>query len=71
MAALAVTMTATDFSLRIVAGHGGPWNLRDRRAGDGVAAAATYYVVNSGVVAGALAAAGKPAVHPRCGCGTC
>jgi diguanylate cyclase (GGDEF)-like protein len=58
MAALAVTMTATDGALRLVAGHAGPWNLRTDAVALG-AAAATYYVVNSGVVAGALAAAGK------------
>ena len=58
MAALAVTMAATDFALRLVAGHAGPWNLRADAVALG-AAAATYYVVNSGVVAGALAMAGK------------
>ncbi|MEO5823960.1 MAG: diguanylate cyclase [Vicinamibacteraceae bacterium] len=58
MAALAVTMASTDLVLRVVAGHVGPWNLRaDALALS--AAAATYYVVNSGVVAGAIAAAGK------------
>ena len=58
MAALAVTMAATDFALQIVAGHAGPWNLRTDAVALG-AAAATYYVINSGVVAGALAMAGK------------
>ncbi len=57
MAALAVTMASTDLALRVVAGHAGPWDLRGDALALG-AAAATYYVVNSGVVAGALAAAG-------------
>jgi diguanylate cyclase (GGDEF)-like protein len=58
MAALAVTMAATDVALRLVAGHAGPWNLRADAVALG-AAAATYYIVNSGVVAGALALAGQ------------
>ena len=57
MAALAVTMAAADLALRMTAGHRGPWNLRADALGLG-AAAITYYVVNSGVVAGAIAAAG-------------
>jgi diguanylate cyclase (GGDEF)-like protein len=57
MAALAVTMGATELALKTVAGHPGPWELRADAVALG-AAAATYYVVNSGVVAGAVAAAG-------------
>jgi diguanylate cyclase (GGDEF)-like protein len=57
MAALAVTMAATDVALRNVAGHARPWDMRGDALALG-AAAATYYVVNSGVVAGAIAAAG-------------
>ncbi len=57
MAALAVTMAATDLALRTVAGHARPWDMRADAVAFG-AAAITYYVVNSGVVAGAIAAAG-------------
>jgi len=57
MAALAVTMAATDFTLQTVAGHVRPWDMRADAVALG-AAAITYYVVNSGVVAGAIAAAG-------------
>jgi diguanylate cyclase (GGDEF)-like protein len=57
MAALAVTMAATDFALRTVAGHARPWDMRADAVALG-AAAVTYYVVNSGLVAGAIAAAG-------------
>ena len=57
MAALAVTMAATDVALRNVAGHPRPWDMRGDALALG-AAAATYYVVNSGVVAAAIAAAG-------------
>src|SRR5215207_1354948 len=57
MAALGVTMAATDVTLRGMAGHSGPWNLRADVLALGFAAV-TYYVVNSAVVAGAIAAAG-------------
>jgi diguanylate cyclase (GGDEF)-like protein len=56
MAALAVTMTATELALRTVSGHGRPWGVRADAPALG-AAAVTYYLVNSGVVAGAIAAA--------------
>ena len=55
MAALAVTMTATELTLRAVSGHGRPWGVRADAPALG-AAAVTYYLVNSGVVAGAIAA---------------
>jgi diguanylate cyclase (GGDEF)-like protein len=56
MAALALTMATTELVLDGVAGHSAPFDLR----GDAVAlgcAAVTYYVTNSGLVAGAVAAA--------------
>ena len=53
MAALALTMAATELTLRFVSGHGRPWGVRADVPALG-AAAATYYLVNSGVVAGAL-----------------
>jgi diguanylate cyclase (GGDEF)-like protein len=56
MAALAVTMAATELTLRVVSGHGRPWGVRADVPALG-AAAVTYYLVNSGVVAGAVAAA--------------
>jgi len=58
MAALAVTMTATELALRSVSGHGRPWGVRADAPALG-AAVITYYLVNSGVVAGAIAAASQ------------
>jgi diguanylate cyclase (GGDEF)-like protein len=63
MSALAITMAATQLTLHVVSGHGNPWALRSDAIALG-AAAATYYVVNSGVVAGAVAAASKQAFLP-------
>ena len=60
MAALAITMSATELALNVVAGHGRPWDLRPDAIAL-LAGAAVYYLVNSGLVAGAVAAASEQA----------
>src|SRR4051812_5979533 len=55
MAALAVTMAATELTLDAVAGHGRPWDVKPDAIAL-LAGAAVYYLVNSGLVAGAVAA---------------
>jgi diguanylate cyclase (GGDEF)-like protein len=63
MAALALTMAATEAVLVGVAGHGPPFQLRGSALALGLAAA-TYYVANSGLVAGAVAAASGQSFLP-------
>jgi diguanylate cyclase (GGDEF)-like protein len=63
MAALAATMAATEMVLHVLAGHAPPWDVRIDAVAIGMAAI-TYYVVNSGLVAGAVAAAGGQAFLP-------
>jgi diguanylate cyclase (GGDEF)-like protein len=63
MAALALTMAATELVLESAAGHASPFDLRTDAVALGLAAA-TYYVANSGLVAGAVAAASGQSFLP-------
>ena len=63
MAALALTMAMTDRVLHLVARHDGPWDVATDALAIGMAAI-VYYVVNSGLVAGAVALAGSQSFLP-------